>query len=113
MNQMDKQMLKDTKNKKRVAKWEAVESEGRWRVREIEEDGNPITVVREVRNGVTARHIAAAPDLLAALEDVVKSAQAMMHPVAWMGESLANAITAGEEAIAKANKPPEMNGWSR
>ena len=49
-----------------------------------------------------ARLIAAAPDLLAALEDVVKSAQAMMHPVAWMGESLANAITAAEEAIAKA-----------
>ena len=43
-----------------------------------------------------ARLIAAAPDLLAALEDVVASAQANCSG------SLANAITAGQEAIAKA-----------
>ena len=43
-----------------------------------------------------ANLMAAAPDLLDALEDVIKSAQANC------GESLANAITAGQDAIAKA-----------
>lgn len=39
--------------------WEAVETDGQWRVREIEEDGNPIMVARIVRDEATARKIAA------------------------------------------------------
>lgn len=49
-------------------KWEAVETDGKWRVREIEEDGNPIVVARFIRDEETARMIAALPQLLKALQ---------------------------------------------
>ena len=54
-----------------MGKWEAVETDGQWRVREIEEDGNPIVVARKVRDKETARKIAAVPELLKAMEEAL------------------------------------------
>mgnify|MGYP003123218579 CR=1 FL=1 len=54
-----------------MGKWEAVETDGQWRVREIEEDGNPIVVARNVRDEETARRIAAVPELLKAMEEAL------------------------------------------
>ena len=76
--------------------WKASQShKGYWFI-EYDQGGEAYTMTTLECHGTDARLIAAAPELLAALGDIVASSDANC------GDSLANAIRTAKDAIAKA-----------